>query len=169
MKNSMMVLILSCLTTSLFADTELHDRIEMAIVLSDVVRTKALVRCLDQELSKEEKKELLHRFSKSATEIVKSRSNLRILNSRDVYTSLGGGLFSLIMVKRLFDHTKKCIQQPSVSQRFVSTTVMMLTEGAATVWLLYITKKGWDCYHQRKTYDKALRIETWLKEQEDAL
>lgn len=146
------------------ANQDHFDRISLAIKSSDVVRTKSLVRQLDDlELSAAEKKKALHTFVKQATEVIESHPSLHVVKSfRDSWNTVSG-FFATIGGLRYV------LVTAIVAENNFAKFKTLTWQGACIPWAYYQFKKGFECYHQRKDYDKALRIENWLKEQKDNL
>ena len=148
------------ISSSLLADADLYDRISLAITSSDVVLTKSLVRQLDDlGITEQEKKDALHRFTSQASTVVNEQSGFRVFrNVRDSYNMLiPSGMLGLNLWELLSE---------SLSKSWTHKLKDFVSIGTLAAYYHYQLKKGWGCYHQRKQYDRALRIETWLKAQE---
>ncbi len=200
-KKLLIITLISLSASVLVADHDHFDRISLAIKSSDVVRTKSLVRQLDDlELSTAEKKKALHTFVKQATEVVESHPSLHIVKSfRDTWNTVVGafgisGLSQQVLAAALWskddvqkEHVEasaepantapkkaiKALNLATLKYTLDNFTFVKLNKIACLAigipWTYYQFKKGFECYHQRSDYDKALRIETWLKEQKDNL
>ncbi len=169
----------------LMASKELHEAVRTAIAQSEVVRTKSLVRQLSSlESSPQEKRRLLEDCIKQASEVIEEQSPLYMYhNWRDALNVIVGlnfvyaSLFEIRAILRITqdkvdrDYEKKPTPGAKFAKehRLLVKSQFMLEEIPFIGFFLYQLKKGWDCYHQRKTYDRAVRIHTWLEEQRDGL
>ena len=170
MDKKILIALISLAAPFLMAESDLYDRISLAIRTSDVIRTKNLVRQLDNlDLTSKEKKKALRTFKRQATEVVESHPSLRVVKSfRDTYNvllpSIGLGFGALNLFGTLLASEEDFPEEEKGNIGFFKLR-NFIGGGFGMAFLAYHFKKGWNCYHQRKTYDKALRIEKWLREE----
>ena len=107
-------------------------------------------------------------FKSQATEVVESHPSLRVVKSfRDTYNFLLSSIFLGYSASNLFgillSSGKDFPKEEKGHIGFIKLREF-ISQGASIAFCAYQVGKGWNCYYQRKTYDKALRIERWLND-----
>ncbi len=192
MNKKIFIALISLVAPCLIAELDLYDRISLAIKTSDVIRTKNLVRQLDDlDLTSKEKKKALRTFKKSATEVVELhpprsfRDTCKVVLSSILLVKAVGKLWAYISVSK--QYCQNLIDEISVEgctpdEKITRENLMwerdnllflkfsgIMSYALSAAFFSYLLNKGVSFYHESKTYDKALRIEKWLNDKIDKL